>query len=68
MAYSPNGDLLVTCCIDGGVAIHNPRRQNLPVKMMQLEFPPQHIYVAFTSSVWTGAEDENKDPNGKEES
>lgn len=26
LAYSPNGDLLVTCCVDGGVAIHNPKR------------------------------------------
>ena len=24
LAYSPYGDLLVTCCVDGGVAIHNP--------------------------------------------
>lgn len=26
IAYSPAGDLLITCCVDGGVAIHNPRR------------------------------------------
>jgi hypothetical protein len=26
LAYSPYGDLLVTCCVDGGIAIHNARR------------------------------------------
>jgi WD40 repeat protein len=26
IAYSPNGDILVTCCEDGSVALHNARR------------------------------------------
>ena len=26
IAYSPSGDLLITCCVDGGVALHNPKR------------------------------------------
>ena len=26
IAYSPTGDLLVTCCEDGSVALHNARR------------------------------------------
>ena len=51
LKYSPNGDFLVTCCQDGGVAIHNARRQHLPIKMMHLEFPPEHVHVAFTSLV-----------------
>jgi hypothetical protein len=49
MAYSPSGDLLVTCCVDGSVAIHNPRRQHLPVKMLHLEFPPEFVHVAFST-------------------
>ena len=50
LAYSPSGDLLVTCCSDGGVAIHNPRRQHLPIKMLHLEYPPEHVHVAFTQA------------------
>lgn len=38
----------MTCCVDGGIAIHNPRRQHLPIKMMHLEFPPEYVFVAFT--------------------
>ena len=26
LSYSPNGDLLVTCCENGGIALHNARR------------------------------------------
>jgi hypothetical protein len=26
LAYSKNGEILVTCCEDGSVAIHNARR------------------------------------------
>lgn len=51
LAYAPQGDLLVSCCVDGGVAIHNPRRQHLPIKMLHLEFPPEHVHVAFTQNV-----------------
>ena len=40
LAYSPKGDLLISCCIDGSVTLHNVLRQHLPVKMMHLEFPP----------------------------
>ena len=49
LAYSPIGDLLITCCADGGVAIHNARRQHLPIKMMHLEFPPEFVHVAFST-------------------
>jgi hypothetical protein len=48
IAYGPNGDLLVSCCVDGGVALHNPRRQHLPIKMLHVEFPPEFVHVAFT--------------------
>jgi hypothetical protein len=67
LAYSPYGDLLVTCCKDGGIAIHNAKRQHLPTKMLHLEFPPEFVHVAFTtpynvSQVSEGHE-ENQDPN-----
>ena len=48
LAYSPKADLLVTCCEDGSVAVHNAARQHLPTKMMHLEFPPKYVHVAFT--------------------
>lgn len=48
IAYSPNGDILVTCCEDGSVALHNARRQHLPTKMMHLEFPPKYVHIAFS--------------------
>lgn len=47
VAYSPCGSLLVTVCEDGSIALHNAQRQHLPTKMMHLEFPPQHVHVAF---------------------
>ena len=51
IAYSPNGDLLVTCCEDGSVALHNARRQHLPTKVMNLEFAPEFVHVAFSSPI-----------------
>jgi len=48
LAYSPTGELLVTCCEDGSFAVHNARRQHLPTKMVNLEFPPQFVHVAFS--------------------
>jgi WD40 repeat protein len=48
IAYSPTGDLLVTCSDDGSVALHNASRQHLPTKMMHLEFPPKFVHVAFS--------------------
>ena len=48
IAYGPHGDLLVSCCVDGGVALHNPRRQHLPIKMLHVEFPPEFVHVAFS--------------------
>jgi hypothetical protein len=48
MAYAPTGDILVTVAEDGAVAIHNARRQHLPVKMMHLEFAPEFVHVAFS--------------------
>jgi WD repeat-containing protein 90 len=51
IAYSPDGSLLVTCCIDGSVALHNVHRQHLPTKMMHLEFPPAYIHVSFSPAM-----------------
>lgn len=48
LAYSPTGELLVTCCEDGSFAIHNARRQHLPTKMVSIAFPPQSVHVAFS--------------------
>lgn len=49
IAYSPTGDLLVTVCENGSVALHNARRQHLPTKMLNLEFPPEFVHVAFST-------------------
>ena len=51
IAYSPMGDLLVTCCEDGSVALHNANRQHLPTKIMNLEFQPEFVHVAFSSPI-----------------
>jgi len=51
ICYSRNGEILVTCCEDGSVSIHNARRQHLPTKMMHLEFPPQFVHVAFSQLI-----------------
>jgi WD40 repeat protein len=51
LAYSPNGDLLVTCCVDGGIALHNANHQHLPTKMMNLQFPPEFVHVAFSPKI-----------------
>lgn len=48
IAYSPDGSMLVSCCQDGSVSLHNAHRQHLPTKMMHLEFPPQHVHIAFS--------------------
>ena len=67
LSYSPLGDLLVTCCADGSIAIHNPKRQHLPVKMLHLEFPPEFVHVAFSILVKSisSDKDENSDPNSE---
>ena len=49
--YSPNGDLLVTCCVDGSVALHNANRQHLPTKVLNLEFQPEFVHIAFSSPI-----------------
>ena len=51
LCYSKNGEILVTCCEDGSVAIHNARRQHLPIKMLHLEFPSQYVHVAFSTLI-----------------
>ena len=51
ISYSPNGDLLVTCCVDGSVALHNARRQHLPTKILNLEFAPEFVHVAFSTPI-----------------
>lgn len=51
IAYSQTGDLLVTCCVDGSIALHNASRQHLPTKVMQLDFPPEFVHVAFSTPI-----------------
>jgi len=41
----------VTCCEDGSVALHNARRQHLPTKVLNLEFPPEFVCVAFSQPI-----------------
>ena len=53
IAYAPTGDLLVTCCEDGNVALHNARRQHLPTKMLNMEFLPEFVHVTFSQPVAT---------------
>lgn len=48
LRYDNTGKILVACCQDGSVSIHNAARQHLPVKMMHLELPPEFVHVAFT--------------------
>lgn len=48
LRYDNLGKLLVACCADGSVSIHNAVRQHLPIKMMHLQMPPEFAYVAFT--------------------
>jgi hypothetical protein len=48
LAYSPNGELLIACCIDGSVSFHNANRQHLPMKKLLLNFPPENVHVAFS--------------------
>ena len=51
ISYSPNGDLLVTCCENGSVALHNARRQHLPTKVLSMEFAPEFVHVAFSTPI-----------------
>jgi len=53
IAYSPNGDLLVTCCENGNVALHNARRQHLPTKIINLDFFPEFVHVTFSAPIPT---------------
>lgn len=48
LAYSPNGELLITCCEDGSVSFHNANRQYLLMKKLILDFPPENVHVAFS--------------------
>ena len=48
LAYSPGGDLLVTCCEDGSVALHNAAKQHLPTKLMHLSHAPLYVHVSFS--------------------
>ena len=51
MAYSPSGELLVTVCKNGSIALHNARRGHLPIKIMGLEFPPEYLHVSFSNTI-----------------
>jgi len=51
LRYDNTGRLLVACCVDGSVSIHNAARAHLPVKMLHLEMAPEFAFVAFTERV-----------------
>lgn len=51
LRYDNTGRLLIACCQDGSVSIHNATRQHLPIKMMHLELPPEFVQVAFSEQV-----------------
>lgn len=51
LTYSPTGDMLVTCCEDGSFAIHNARRQHMLTKVINLEFAPPMIHVAYSPMI-----------------
>ena len=57
LKYDNSGKILVTCCQDGSVSIHNAARQHLPIKMMHLELPPEFVHVAFTEKLPTDPDD-----------
>jgi hypothetical protein len=52
MAYSPSGELLVTVCKNGSIALHNAARDHLPIKIMGLEFPPEYLHVCFSNTIF----------------
>ena len=51
LGYDNTGKLLIACCVDGSVSIHNALREHLPVKMMYLDFPPEFVHVAFSDRI-----------------
>ena len=51
LSYDNYGKILVACCADGSVSIHNAARGHLPIKMLHLELPPEFVHVAFTDRV-----------------
>jgi WD40 repeat protein len=51
LSYDNTGKLLIACCIDGAISIHNALRQHLPVKMMNLQLPPEFVFVAITDRI-----------------
>ena len=38
----------MTVCENGNVALHNARRQHLPTKTLNLQFPPEFVHVTFS--------------------
>jgi len=59
LSYDNSGKLLIACCADGSVAIHNAARQHLPIKMMHLELPPEFVHVAFSDRTLGELDDSN---------
>lgn len=51
LRYDNTGSLLVACCKDGRVSIHNASRQHLPVKQFKLNNPPENAFVRFTEHI-----------------
>lgn len=54
LVYSSDSRLLLTASKDGYLAVHNVKLQHQPIKMIQVDFPPPHISLAFdpTNSVF----------------
>ena len=53
--YSSDSWLLVTAAKDGYIAIHNAQNQHQPIKMLELEFPPDFVTLAFEPMNWVFA-------------
>lgn len=45
--YSSDSKLLLASAKDGYISVHNARFQHQPIKLLELDFPPDHVSVVF---------------------